>query len=206
MTLAPDLAKDLANTPNADRAWVLLTAVLMAGAVLALWLPAVWLDWQPELALSQPWRAWTAAWVHWSQLHLGTNLLAAAVVGAYGWGAQIPRAQAWAWLAAWPLTHLALLIKPELAHYGGLSGVLHGGVAIVCLWLLVRTRGGRRAVGAAVSLGLVIKLASEQPWGPALQRSEEWDIAVAPIAHSTGALVGLVCGAVALALTRTRTR
>ncbi|MDP3224722.1 MAG: hypothetical protein Q8M96_16430, partial [Rubrivivax sp.] len=73
------------------------------------------------------------------------------------------------------------------------------------LWLLVRARGGRRAVGAAVSLGLVIKLASEQPWGPALQQSPEWDIAVAPIAHSTGALAGLLCGALALALTRTRT-
>ncbi|MDO9091265.1 MAG: rhombosortase [Rubrivivax sp.] len=188
-----------------DWAWGLLTALLMVGAVLALWLPAAQLDWQPELAASEPWRAFTAAWVHWSTLHLGTNLLAAAVVGAYGLSAQVPRLMTWAWLAAWPLTHLALVVKPDLAHYGGLSGVLHGGVAIVCLWLLVRARGGRRAVGAAVSLGLVIKLASEQPWGPALQQSPEWDIAVAPIAHSTGALAGLLCGALALALTRTRT-
>jgi rhomboid family GlyGly-CTERM serine protease len=186
-------------------AWLVVTAALLLGAVLGLWWPAAWLDWQPERAWSEPWRAITAAWVHWSDRHLLTNLMAAAVVGAYGWAATLPRAQALAWLAAWPLTHLALLVKPELAHYGGLSGVLHAGVAITCLWLLLRARGARRAVGAAVALGLVIKLGSEHPWGPALQHSEEWDIAVAPIAHSTGALAGLLCGAVALALTRHRT-
>ena len=172
------------------------------GAVLAWWLPANTLDWQPELVLSQPWRAWTAAFVHWSPLHLGTNLLAATVVAAYGWAARVPPAPAWAWCAAWPLTHLALLVRPELAHYGGLSGVLHGGVAVVCLWLLLRARGARRGVGAAVAVGLIIKLGSEQPWGPALQRSQEWDIAVAPLAHATGAAAGLLCLAVVLACTR----
>ena len=186
-----------------SRAWLGLTALLMGGAVLALALPAAALDWQLELALQQPWRAWTAAFVHWSDLHLGTNLLAAAVVGAFGWAAPVPRAQAWAWAAAWPLTHLGLWLKPELAHYGGLSGVLHGGVAIVCLWLLVRARGARRAIGVAITVGLVIKIASESPWGPALQRSAEWDIAVAPVAHATGAAAGLLCGALALAIERT---
>ncbi len=153
--------------------------------------------------MTEPWRAWSAAFVHWSPLHLGGNLLAAAVVGAYGLAAQVPRAQAAAWFAAWPLTQLGLLAKPDLAHYGGLSGVLHGGVAIVCLWLLVVARGGRRAVGAAMAFGLLIKLVSEGPWGLALQRSDEFDIALAPIAHATGTLAGLLCGALALAVTRT---
>ena len=194
-----------ASASRADRSWLIVTALLMGGAVAAWWLPAAWLDWQPEQAAAQPWRAWTAAWVHWSTRHLGTNLMAAAVVGAYGWAAQMPPAPALAWCAAWPLTHALLLVKPELAHYGGLSGVLHAGVAIVCLWLLLRARGARRAVAAAVSLGLLVKLASEQPWGPALQTSDEWDISVAPIAHATGALAGLLCAALALLLTRTRT-
>ena len=193
-----------AAAPRIDRSWLFVTAVLMAGAVPAWWLPAAWLDWQPDIAAAQPWRAWSAAWVHWSPQHLGANLMAAAVVGAYGWAAKVPRSQALAWCAAWPLTHAFLLIKPELAHYGGLSGVLHAGVAIVCLWLLLRARGARRIVGAAVGLGLLIKLLSEQPWGPALQASAEWDISVAPIAHATGALAGLLCGTVALLLTRKR--
>ena len=170
----------------------------MAGSVLAMALPAAGLDWQPGQALAQPWRAVTAAWVHWSEQHLGANLLAALVVGAYGWAARVPREQAWAWAAAWPLTHLGLLVKPELLRYGGLSGVLHAGVAIVCLYLLVHAAGLRRWVGAGVALGLVVKVATEKPWGAALQRSEDWDIAVAPLAHATGAVAGLLCGALAL--------
>lgn len=184
------------------RAWLGLSALLIGGSVLAVWLPAAWFDWQPELAASQPWRAWTSVFVHWSALHLGANLLAATVVGAFGWAAQMPREQAWAWFAAWPLTQLPLLLRPDLAHYGGLSGMLHGGVAIVCLWLLLRARGARRAVGGLVLLGLIIKLVSERPWGDVLQHSDEWDIAVVPLAHSTGALAGLVCGAAALGLQR----
>ena len=188
------------------RLWLWLTAVLMGGSLLGWWLPSTWLDWQPDLFAAEPWRAWTAAFVHWSPLHLSSNLLAAAVVGAYGVAAQLPRAQALAWFLAWPLTHAALLGKPDLAHYGGLSGVLHGGVAVVCLWLLVAARGGRRAVGAAVALGLVIKLVSESPWGPALQHSVEFDIAVAPIAHATGAIAGLLCAALALSVSKWQAR
>ena len=35
-----------------------------------------------------------------------------------------------AWLLSWPLTQWGLMLQPELLHYGGLSGVLHGGAAI----------------------------------------------------------------------------
>ena len=188
------------------RLWLWLAAVLMGGSMFGWWLPSAWLDWQPDLFAAQPWRAWTAAFVHWSPLHLSSNLLAAAVVGAFGVAAQLPRAQALAWFLAWPLTHAALLVKPDLAHYGGLSGVLHAGVAVVCLWLLVAARGHRRAVGAAVALGLVIKLVSESPWGPALQHSVEFDIAVAPIAHATGAVAGLLCAALALGVSKWQAR
>ncbi len=194
----------LARHAGGARAWLGLTALLMAGSLLAWALPAAWLDWQPGRALAEPWRAWSAVFVHWSDTHLGVNLAAAAVVGAYGWQAGVPAAQALAWFVAWPLTHLGLLLKPDLLHYGGLSGVLHAGVAIVCLGLLLRRRGGARIVGALVTLGLLAKLASEAPWGPALRHSDELDIALAPLAHSSGALAGVVCGAVALAWQRRR--
>ncbi len=174
----------------------------MLGSLLAFAAPALWLDWQPGLAGSNPWRAFSAAWVHWSEQHLGANLLAAAVVGAYGFAAQVPRLQAGAWVAAWPLTHLALLSRPDLLHYGGLSGVLHAGVALVCLHLLLQGRGRRRWIGAGVALGLVAKLLSEKPWGAALRHSADWDIAVAPLAHATGALAGLLCGLLALLLVK----
>ena len=173
---------------------------MIAGSLLAWWLPTPWLDWQPGLAASEPWRLLSAVWVHWSPLHLGTNLLAAAVVAAYGWAGRMPARAALAYAAAWPLTHLGLLLRPELAHYGGLSGVLHAGVAIATLWLLLTSGPGarwRQAIGLMVATGLVVKLVTEEPWGPALRHSAEWDIAVAPLAHATGAAAGLLCGGLA---------
>ena len=51
-------------------AWVALAALLAAGSLLALWLPAAAIAWQPGLAAREPWRALSAAFVHWSGLHL----------------------------------------------------------------------------------------------------------------------------------------
>lgn len=180
------------------QAWLALAAALAAASVLAWWAPAWALDWQPALAWSEPWRAFSAAFVHWSPLHLAANLGATAAVAAFGWAAKLPPHAALAWGGAWPLTHLGLLLRPELAHYGGLSGMLHGGVAVVVLWLLVLERGRRRAIGAIVGVGLVAKLSLEQPWGPVLRQAADWDIALAPLAHATGAAAGLLCGALAL--------
>ena len=184
-----------------------MAAALSAGAVLALALPSPLLDWQPERFSTEPWRAFSAAFVHWSLFHLLANLLGAAVVAALGLAARLPRAATWAWAAAWPLTHGLLLLQPALAHYGGLSGVLHAGVAVAALWLVVRESGRRRALGAAIGAGLVIKLLLEQPWGPPLRPAQGllnggWDIATAPLAHATGAGAGLVCAALALLFSR----
>lgn len=186
------------NRPG--QAWLALAAALAAASVLAWWAPAWALDWQPALAAAEPWRAFSAAFVHWSPMHLGANLGAAAAVAAFGWAAKLPPRAALAWGVAWPLTHVGLLLRPELAHYGGLSGLLHGGVAVVVLWLLVQERGRRRAIGAMVAVGLVAKLWLEQPWGPVLRPAADWDIALAPLAHATGAVAGLLCGGLALLL------
>lgn len=186
------------NSPG--RAFVALAALLGVGSLLAWWLPAPWLDWQPELAGREPWRAWTAAFVHWSALHLAANLAGALAVGALGAMARLPVAAALAWAAAWPITHWALWLRPELAHYGGLSGVLHGGAAVVALWLTVTRPGPQRAVGAVLLVGIAAKLLHEEPWGAVLRSGGGWDIAVAPLAHATGAVAGLLCAALALAL------
>jgi rhomboid family GlyGly-CTERM serine protease len=180
---------------HSGRAWLLLSAVLMVGSVAAWPLPRAWLDWQPELAFSQPWRLWTAVWVHWSPLHLGANLLAAAVVAAFGATARVPGRLAAAWCVAWPLTHLGLCWVPALTHYGGLSGVLHGGISITVLWLLFDGRGARRAIGAAIFVGLVIKIVTEHPLAAPTHVGDGWDIAVAPVAHLSGALAGALCAA-----------
>jgi rhomboid family GlyGly-CTERM serine protease len=183
-------------------AWAACAGVLAGGALLAWWWPAVVLDWQPALAFDQPWRWWTAAWVHWSLQHLLANLAAAVMVAGFGIAGRLPSSAALAWFAAWPLTHGLLLLQPALAHYGGLSGVLHAGVAVAVVHLLARGDRRQRWVGGSVLAGLLLKLALEAPWGAPLRRSAEWDIALAPIGHATGALAGLVCGVLLLLLDR----
>lgn len=173
-------------------AWLVLSVGLAIGAGLAWWLPSAWLDWQPERAFSQPWRWVSAAWVHWSALHLGANLGALAVVAAWGVVAQVERRAVLAWALAWPATHAVLLLRPELQHYGGLSGMLHAAVVVVLVQLLRSGPGRRRTVAAMVTTGLLVKLALEAPWGPALRVESGWDIALAPLSHAGGALAGLL--------------
>jgi len=179
-----------------SRAWAGVAA-LLGLAALAGWFgaphAATALDWQPARAATEPWRAWSAIAVHYSGLHLGANLAGVVLVGALGIVADVPARFVWAWLLAWPLTQWALLVRPELTHYGGLSGVLHAGVAAVALHLLVDGPRRRRIVGLALLAGLAIKVIGEAPWGPPVTRPPGWDIAVAPIAHASGTLAGLLC-------------
>lgn len=135
--------------------------------------------------------------MHWSLGHLGANLAGTALVAALGARARADRADAWAWFAAWPLTQLGLLLQPGLLHYGGLSGVLHAGVVIAAIGLLQRESGVRRTVGALILGGVALKVGLEQPWQGGLRQAPGWQIAIAPAAHFSGALAGLVCGVAA---------
>lgn len=188
-----------------ETAWVALSALLALGALAvpsfvdATGVTADQFDWQPALAWQEPWRWWSAALLHLSTGHLVANLAGCSVVGAYGWAARVSLRDTAAWLVAWPLSHLALLAQPALAHYGGLSGVLHAGVAVATFALVARQRGARRAIGVAVAAGLAIKLAAEQPWAGPLQHWAGWDIPIAPGAHLAGVAAGLACAAVAWA-------
>ncbi|MCV2370346.1 rhombosortase [Roseateles oligotrophus] len=188
---------------QASHAWGAFGAFLGVAALLAWSWPSIGLDWQPQLAATEPWRAWSAAFVHWSRQHLWANLLACAVVTWFGWGARVPSRCAWAWFIAWPLTQLALLLQPTLLHFGGLSGVLHAGVAVVLVELLAR-QGRERLIGAGVTLGLLVKLWQEQPLGPPMRQMAEWDIAVVPFSHLTGALAGALSALGLLCLARRR--
>lgn len=221
-------------------AWVLLATLLALGALGGRFVGALVgetavreaLGWVPARALAEPWRAWTAAWVHLGGAHLAGNLLACVAVGAYGqFGAWSVRAgpgtgdtgqgggafeppgddtvtPTWtlAWLAAWPLTHLLLAAEPRVTGYAGLSGVLHAGVAVATLGLLVQGRGRARAVGAAVLAGFVMKLALEQAWRAPVQVLADGEVPVAVAAHAAGACAGLACAAGALLIRRATMR
>ena len=178
--------------------WAGLCAVAALGALLARAVDPALLRWQPELAFTQPWRLVTAAWVHFSSQHLIANLAGTAVLAALGRAAGCDQRAALAWALAWPLTQAGLLVQPALQAYGGLSGVLHAGVAVAAWQLLRGDRGNRRWVGAAIAAGLLLKIGLEAPWQGPLRQVPGWDIAIAPAAHASGALAGwlgaLACG------------
>lgn len=193
--------------PVAAWCWVAVAATLCAGSLLAFALerqgaavgsvPSLGLDWQPTLFDTQPWRAWTAALVHYSDRHLLTNLAGALAVAAWGLAARVPTRSVVAWALAWPLVQVGLLLQPALQHYGGLSGLLHAGVAVVATHLLWSASPTQRRIGMAVLAGLLLKLLSEAPWVGAVSHPPGWDIAVAPGAHVSGVLVGSVLSALA---------
>jgi hypothetical protein len=173
-------------------AWVALAALLGVGAIVVTAIAAEAgvpllaaplaeaLDWQPALGLHEPWRLWTAAWVHWSGAHLGVNLAGVAVVGAVGWRARAGTATAAAWFVAWPLTQALMAavgagLLVAMPHYGGLSGVLHAGVVVLGLALawprtVVRTRqrpgAGRADTGFGATRASMIEPSriTEGPW------------------------------------------
>jgi rhomboid family GlyGly-CTERM serine protease len=178
-----------------EAAWPLLALGFALGAVcISAASPERW-DWQPSLAWEQPWRWWTSAGVHWSGLHLGMNLAACALVGWLGWRARLGTSAAVAWSLAWPLSSLGLLAEPQLLHFGGLSGVLHAGVAIVA-WRLCRRCSAERKLGWLMLAGLGFKIALEQPWRAALVSVDGADFLLAPLSHLSGAVTGLVAACI----------
>ena len=176
----------------------MLTTFLILASLLAWPLNPATIDWQPALAFTDPWRAFSAAFVHYSPMHLAANVVGALLVGAFGWAAQVPRRMTLSWLITWPLTQFGLLVQPGLLHYGGLSGVLHAGVVIVCMQLMFEGSTSQRRVGGATLIVVLAKVLLEAPWRGPLSHPAEWDIAVAPMAHASGVGFGALLGLAAI--------
>jgi hypothetical protein len=160
------------------KAWWPLLAGL-AGLAAALLFP---LALRP--AVSSP----LAALMHLNERHLLANLAGCAVLGWLGLRSGMAGPQALAWLLAWPLGQLALLAGPPLAYFGGLSGWLHAGAAIVSVSLAMR-QGRERWIGTALLAGLLAKLVLEQPFAPP-RFDPGWGFAPAPFAHLSGSVIG----------------
>lgn len=180
------------------RHWVALALLLMLPALgLALWAgpdTLAALNWNRARLVAEPWRLWTAAWVHLSAFHLAGTLAAGALVALLGLAVPAGPRATLAWALAWPLSHLSLLAWPALQHYAGLSGVLHAGVAIMVVQLFRAPRHSHRWLAWTLGLGLLAKLLFETPWRAAVMMEPGWDIPVVPAAHLTGALWGAVLG------------
>lgn len=176
---------------------LLPSVAVRAGGALA----ARLLDAEPALLWQEPWRCWSAAWVHWSLPHLQANLAGGALLLLLGHFARMPRRAVTAWALAWPVLHLGvMLLQPSLRHYGGLSGTLHAGVAVVVIWLLRAPDADRRTqlIGAGLLAGLLLKLMSERFWALSLPYSDALQITTVPLAHALGAAAGLLAGMLCL--------
>jgi rhomboid family GlyGly-CTERM serine protease len=178
-------------------AWVALALLALLPALVTGVGAQPAIDFRAALAASQPWRLWSAAWVHYSAAHLAVNAAGTVLVAALGVAARLPPRAALAWALAWPLTHALLAVEPRIAYYGGLSGLLHAGVAVAGAWLVCSERGRPRAIGAALLGGLALKVFYEAPWREALPASPALGIVTAPLAHASGALCGAISGMVA---------
>ena len=187
-------------------AWYAVALALAAGTAHEAGTADQSMDWQPALAWVEPWRAWTAVFVHYSESHLLINAAGLLLVAALGAAARAPLRIGLAWLVAWPLTQLGLLAQPGLLHYGGLSGVLHAGAAAVAVHLLWTRPRRQRWLGAAILGGMLLKVLHESPWGPPLRHLPGWDIALAPLAHACGLVAGALCAALAESLCGMRFR
>ncbi len=156
---------------------------------------AHWLRYDRQaIADGQMWRLVSGHLVHLSWMHLLMNLAALLIV-TLGFGARL--FQSWGKVfGIFVLLCLAIsagfwLRNPELEWYVGLSGVLHGLVALIAAHLWPR----ERTAALLLAAGLIIKVSWEQLTGPNTDLAATIGGAVVVDAH----LYGLVAGA-ALAL------
>lgn len=169
------------------------TLALAGGSVLVALFPALQrvlvLD-RDAVAGGQLWRIATGSLVHFSTSHLLFDLAVVVVAGALlerrGWSlAPIVLASATAIGAS------VMRLAPELARYGGLSGVACTLVALYALDCLA-ARGAARTAGAIVLVLTAIKLGWELWSGAFVFVGDAGDtFRPVPLAHVVGAGVGV---------------
>ena len=144
------------------------------------------------------WRVATGHFVHFGASHLAWDVLVTLLAGA--WVETLaPRRTRWIWLTALPVIGAVLLAgDPDLARFGGLSGVATG------LVVLLATELGRRPGrdrGFALALGTLVaaKLATELAGWGGLAEFDDAAVQPVPLAHLAG-----VAWAAVVALVRRR--
>lgn len=175
----------------------LLSCLLVGGSLLVTLCPflpeALVYDRQAVLG-GEWWRLFTAPLIHFSVSHLMWNLL---VFGVAGWAVE----QA-GYRGFWLVCALAcglpgplyLLAAPELARYGGFSGVATAAVVFFCACSLSKLPKNR-PIWLAILVLTAVKIAVEAVWGASVfAQADSVTFRVLPSAHVVGYL-----GAIAVA-------
>jgi len=137
------------------------------------------------------WHLWSGHLVHFSAGHLGWDLLAVTLAGAWIERAQF-RGGRWLWVLAPPMISLILLIgEPELERYGGLSAMATAAVVFACLGELRRPEACRSFWWVILAL-VVLKVGWEFATGETIfTHFDGSSVRTVPLSHAAGAVVAL---------------
>lgn len=145
------------------------------------------------LSGGQLWRLWTGHWVHFSTTHfwwdVGATLLLAGELERRRPGISLRFA-----VIAAPLISLgALMVRPEMSAYGGLSGLAMG-LATLLSTELVRAGDRDRAIGWLLGGLVMAKLGAELARPGIFVTFVDPAFRAEPAAHVIGAILGLIHG------------
>jgi len=138
---------------------------------------------------TEPWRWWTAHWVHLGVWHWVLNAVALSLLPEIFFHAS-RRLFILLWFTLPPLLSLLLyFFQPTLVLYAGLSGVLHGIYLAIALNAIQSHYAAERRMGCVVVLGVCAKVGWEAYSGS----SQTAELIGAPVvlhAHLYGAVLG----------------
>ena len=138
---------------------------------------------------TEPWRWWTAHWVHLGVWHWVLNAVALSLLPEIFFHTS-RRFFLLLWFTLPPLLSLLLyFLQPTLILYAGLSGVLHGIYLAVALNAIQSTHAAESRMGYVVALGVGLKIGWEAYSG----NSQTAELIGAPVvlhAHLYGAGLG----------------
>ena len=171
--------------------WLTLGVIGLAMVVSAVPVLSRWMVFDRAAIIGgQWWRLITGNWVHFSADHLLADTVAVGMAGAL-----IERREGmrsfWLYAAAAAVVGLAVLfLAPEVAQYGGLSGVACGAFGYLALNEIKRS-SARRWLPMLVLALLVAKVGWEYATGHALFVNMHDGTMVLPLAHAAGLLSGV---------------
>jgi rhomboid family GlyGly-CTERM serine protease len=175
-------------------------ALAVAALVASLPVLAPELEYTRALLASDPWRALTSHFTHWTSTHLIWDWLAFVALGASLEHHGRARLVALFATTALAIPAALFLIEPELTHYRGLSGLdsaLFGMAWVVALQHARSTDRPNPLLARFLVLlgfGFMLKIGWELLLGDAFFMPNDVGFEPVPLAHAIGAALGVLFG------------
>lgn len=153
---------------------------------------------------SEPWRAWTAAWLSMDLGHAALGAVAWSAVALYAHHMRRFEASMLAAWIAWPISHWLLMLWPQAIQVVGLSGAVYALMAAVTVvgWA---TPAHRWAASTATAF-LAVRIWIDAAWATPVGATSAWDWPVVHASHLSGIVAGSAVAAAILGWQRWLTR